>query len=187
MVFMKSIYNMLGKFLRDIFNNVYRSFLRVIGYIVVLLVISLAARSCAKAMTINDNLRTIGDTQFRILENIYERSNYDNYLIASDYVNNGYNNYMNYYVCLTNDKIDTSNVKNVNSNCEELYRYYSYSSNYTLEKVNDSQLKIVNSMYYTNTLLSKPYYYNVFILLIIIVLFLIIFWLFYVFGKVFRL
>lgn len=187
MVFMKSIEILLKKVFNDIFYNIYRSFLRVIGYIVVIVVIGLAASRCAKAMTIQDNLRTISDLQFKLLENIYYRSDYDNYIISSSYSNSSYNNITNYYICLTNDKIDTSNVKNVTSNCDELYHYNSYSNNYTLEKINDDQLKVVNSIYYTNTIASKRFYYNVIVLLIILVIIASIVWLFSVFSKIFRL
>ena len=187
MVFMISMKGLLKRVGKDIIKSVYRSFMKILGYVVVILVIGLAARSCAKAMTVQDNLRTIGDTQFKLLENIYERSDYDNYLITSNYNKSSYNNTTNYYLCLTNEKINTNDVKNATSSCSELYHYNAYSNNYVLEKLNDNQLKVVNSVYYTNTIHSKPFYYNVIILLIIIVILCSISWLFSVFSKVFKL
>lgn len=149
MVFMKSIYLILRRSIREIFYHMYHSFLKIIAYIVLLVVIGLAATRCAKAMTINDNLRTIGDTQLNMFIDVFERSNYKNYVISSVYATGSYSS-TNYYLCLTDSDINTGDYKNINVICDELYRYYSYSSNYTFEKVNDDHLNIKNSVYYTN-------------------------------------
>lgn len=187
MVFLKSIKSILNKFVNDVFNNIYRSFLRIIGYIVVIVVIGLAASRCAKAMTINDNLRTISDAQRAMFENIYLRSDFDNYILTSSYNSSSYNNYTDYYLCLTNNKLDVTNVKNIESDCEELYKYNNYSNNYTLEKLNDKNLKINNSVYYTNSLMDKSIGYNTVVLLIAIALFLIALFILIILFKVFRL
>jgi len=184
---MKNILNILNKFANDIFSNIYRSFLRVIGYIVVIVVIGLAASRCAKAMTINDNLRTISDSQRSMFENIYKRSNYDNYILTSSYTNSSYNNYTDYYLCLTNDKLDTSNVKKITSNCDELYKYNNFSNNYTFEKLNDNKLIVTNSIYYTSSIVDKNAIYNQTILLISICLFVIAIFISIILFKVFRL
>lgn len=187
MVFLKSIKCILSKFVNDICNNIYRSFLRIIGYIVVIFVIGLAASRCAKAMTINDNLRTINDTQIKMFENIYKRSNYDNYILSSSYNSSSYNNYIDYYLCLTNDKLDTSNVKKITSNCDELYKYNTFSNNYTFEKLNDNKLIVTNSIYYTSSIVDKNAIYNQTILLISICLFVIAIFISIILFKVFRL
>jgi len=187
MVFMISMKGLLKRVGKDIIKSVYRSFMKILGYVVVILVIGLAARSCAKAMTVQDNLRTIGDTQFKLLENIYERSDYDNYLITSNYNNSSYNNTTNYYLCLTNDKLDTSNVKKITSNCDELYKYNNFSNNYTFEKLNDNKLIVTNSIYYTSSIVDKNAIYNQTILLISICLFVIAIFISIILFKVFRL
>lgn len=187
MVFMKNIKVLLSKFFNDVFNNIYRSFLRVIGYIVVIVVIGLAASRCAKAMTINDNLRTISDSQRQMFENIYMRSKYDNYILASSYNSSGYSNYTDYYLCLTNDKLDVTNVKNIVSNCDELYKYNSYSNSYVFDKLTDNRLNVVNSVYYTNSIMDKSVGYNTIVILIAIALFVVALFILITLFKVFRL
>lgn len=187
MVFMKSIYNILSKFLNDFKHSLYRSSLRYLSYIIVLVVISFAARSCAQAMTIQNNLRTISDTQIKMFENIYKRSKYDNYILVSNYNSSSYNNYTDYYLCLTNDSLIADDVKNISSNCDQLYKYNNYSNNYTFEKLNDNTLTVTNSIYYTSSFVDKNALYIQVILLIAILMFVFSIFIFIFVFKVFRL
>lgn len=172
MAFIMNMKNLLIKILHDIGYSVYHSFFRVIGYIIVFLVVGFFAQSCAKAATITDNFRTISETNLTFLKDIYERTNYSNYIITSDY-----NNYSSYYLCLTNDVIDTSDVKNLTTRCDELYHYRNTSNNYNLEKLNDNSLTIQNSIYYTNsakTIESEKrlqVYCNIIVLFLCLILF----------------
>jgi len=187
MVFMANIKELLKKLSNDIFYNIYRSFMRILGYIVVILVISLAAQRCAKAMTITDNLRTINEANLNYLVNIYDRNDYKNYIISSDYISSGYNGYTNYYLCLTNDELDVSSPGNITSSCSELYRYNSSTNSYSLEKLSDPELKVINSIYYTNSLSfqESKKFFTAILLSIIIAIAMISF--LYVFSWVFNL
>lgn len=145
-----SIKNLLKKFSCDIAHNVYRAFLRLLGYAIIILVIGFFGHSCTKAMTISDNLRTINETQLEMLENIYNRSNYKYYVISSEYDSTNYNNYTNYYLCLTNEYFDVSNPMNLNATCDKQYKYSYISGSYSLEELSDTELNLSNSIYYTN-------------------------------------
>ena len=64
------------------------------------------ATKVASAKTINQSTDVINDNILKYFENVYEREDYKNYLLASEYVNNGGYNYTTYYyMCLTNEKI----------------------------------------------------------------------------------
>ncbi len=107
------------------------------------------ATKVASAKTINQSTDVINDNILKYFENVYEREDYKNYLLASEYVNNGGYNYTTYYyMCLTNEKIDTSNTLNVTSSCEKTYRYYRSNNVYVLEKINDNSITVNNSIYY---------------------------------------
>lgn len=140
----------LNKIMHDLGASIYHSFFRILGYIIVFLVIGLAASRCAKAMTINENLRTINESTLNTLKNIYERSDYNYYLISSNYIKSGYSNYTDYYLCLTNERFDVSDASNTIATCSELYKYNTYND-YSFVKVNDPELKIVNSFYYVKS------------------------------------
>ena len=144
---MKSI---LNKIMHDLGASIYHSLFRILGYIIVFVVIGLAASRCAKAMTINDNLRTINESTLITLQDIYERSNYNHYLISSNYIKSGYSTYTDYYLCLTNEAFDVTNASNTIATCDELYKYNTYND-YTFVKINDSELKIIDSFYYAKS------------------------------------
>lgn len=150
MVIIKSLKSLLNKFSRDLGSSIYRIIVKFIGYLIVFLVIGFCATRCTKAMTINDNLRTISETQLTLLKDYAESSKYKYYVIASEYNTSGYNNYYNYYLCLTNEQLDISSPNNLNTTCTEIYRYNNTSNNYSMTKINDSNFTLNNSTYYTN-------------------------------------
>lgn len=179
MVILNVMKNMLLKVSSDIGRSIYRSFLRIIGYVAIILIIGFCATRCTKAMTITDNLITISETQLNYFKDIYNRSNYKNYVITSYRTISG-TTYTYYYLCLTNDNLDTSNATNITTNCGELYRYYSYSNNYSMTKLNDNELRLQNSVYYS----SNVYTNNSIIiqLFYVIVIVFLIYLLFYILG-----
>lgn len=150
MVIMKSIKSLLSSFFHDICRNIYRIVVKFIGYLIVFLVIGFCATRCTKAMTISDNLRTISESQLEMFKDIGERSKYKYYVISSEYINSGYNNYYNYYICLTNEQLNVSSPNNLITTCEEIYRYNNTSNNYSMTKVNDTNFNLNNTVYYTN-------------------------------------
>lgn len=169
MVFIKSMKNLLSKFSRDLGHDLYRIVVKFIGYMIVFLIIGFCATRCTKAMTITDNLRTINETQLEMLKDIGKRSKYKYYVISSDYISSGYNNYTNYYICLTNEQLDISTPNFLNTTCEEIYRYTNNSNNYSMAQVVDKQFKLSNVVYYTNYNNSDKYilYINTIIVLIL--------------------
>lgn len=150
MVIIKSLKSLLNKFSHDLGSSIYRIIVKFIGYLIVFLVIGFCATRCTKAMTINDNLRTISETQLTLLKDYAESSKYKYYVIASEYNTSGYNNYYNYYLCLTNEQLDISSPNNLNTTCTEIYRYNNSSNTYSMTKINDSNFTLNNSTYYTN-------------------------------------
>lgn len=157
MVILKGLKSLLSKFTQDIGHDIYRIICKFIGYVIVFLVIGLCASRCAKAMTITDNLRTINETQLTMLKDIGQRSKYKYYVIASEYTNSGYNNYTNYFICLTNEKIDVSTPNFLNTSCEKIYRYTNSSNNYSMTEIVDKQFNLSNVIYYTNYNSSDTY------------------------------
>ncbi len=150
MVILNVMKNMFMKFFRDLSRNIYRSVMRLIGYSIAILLLAFCATRCAKALTISDNLLPISDSQLNYLKNVYERSNYKNYVITSNRINNNYNTITYYYLCLTNDDLDLSSATSLTSNCNEFYRYNSTNNNYEMIKLNDTELILNNSVYYSS-------------------------------------
>ena len=119
------------------------------GFIII--VFCLVATDVAQAKTISNNFQYIDTARLEYFNNIYLRQDeYSYYLLATDTTTSGYTSYYDYYFCLTNDEIDTSNVLSVSSNCEKMYRYYRNDSTYVMEEYNDDTLEVNNSMYYTS-------------------------------------
>ena len=113
------------------------------------------------------------------------RSEYKNYLLASEYIQNNYTYYTDYYICLTNEDIVINSSISASATCEELYRWnYRSSNDNVLEKVNDNRLNINNSVYYTNSTFEKRYVIEKILITISIGLF--TFFLSYVLLKIFR-
>lgn len=154
--------------------------------LLLIVVLSTFATSVASAKTINGNTQVLDDSRYDYFYNLYKRSDYKNYLLSIEYVNNGsYNYYTYYYICLTNDDINITNSINASSNCEEMYRWnYRSSTDNSLEKINDSTLSVTNSVYYTNDSYDKRYVKEKVLITISIGIF--TFFLSYVLLKIFR-
>lgn len=164
MEFLKSIKNILS----DIGSNVYRIVIKFICYALVLLLVGFCATRCTKAMIITDNLRTIPESQLTMLKNIAERNNYKYYVITSDYISSGYNNYTNYYLCLTNEELDITTPNFLETTCEKIYRYTNNSNNYSLGEVVDKEFKLSNVTYYTDYNSSKQKVINIMLVITLI-------------------
>ena len=151
--------------------------------LLLIVVLSTFATTVASAKIINQSSNFIDESIINYANNIYEREDYKNYLLAQEYINNGsYNYYTYYYLCLTNDKIDTTNTLNVSSSCDVLYRYYRNNNTYNIEKLNDKELNVNESIYYTKS--SKNYVIEK--LLITISIGILTFYLTYVLFKLYR-
>lgn len=161
---LKSIKNILS----DIGGNLYRIIIKFICYAFLLLLVGFCATRCTKAMSITDNLRTINDTQLTMLKDIAERNNYKYYVITSDYISSGYNNYTNYYLCLTNDQLDVSTPNFLETTCEKIYRYTNNANNYSLGEVVDKNFKLSNVVYYTNYNESRQKVINIMLIITLI-------------------
>lgn len=151
--------------------------------LLLIVVLSTFATTVASAKTITSSSNFIDDTVINYANNIYDREDYKSYLLAQEYINNGTYNYTTYYyLCLTNEKIDTSNTLNVNATCDVVYRYYRNNNIYVSEKLSDKELNVINSIYYTKT--GKNYVIEK--LLITISIGILTFYLTYVLLKLFR-
>lgn len=165
------------KVLRNIVKHSFR--------LMFLVVLSTFATSVASAKTISNSNQVLDYSRYDYFVNLYMRSEYKNYLLASEYIQNNYSYYTDYYICLTNEDITLNSSISANSTCEELYRWnYRSSSDNVLEKVNDNKLIINNSVYYTNNLYEKRYVLEKILITISIGLF--TFFLSYVILKIFR-
>lgn len=154
-------------------------------YFVFISVLSLVAVSTAEAKTINNSLNFASEERLLYFENLYKRSEYQNYILAIDNDESSYYSSNSYYICLTNSDINFTDNINVSSNCDEMYRYYRYSnSNYILEKVSDNEINIVNSVFYTNNVIDTNYLSDK--MLIALNIGVLSFFLTYVLFKVFR-
>ena len=151
--------------------------------LLLIVVLSTFATTVASAKTISQSSNFIDDSVITYADNIYEREDYKYYLLSQEYINNGSYNYTTYhYLCLTNEKIDTTNTLNVSSSCDTFYRYYRSNSIYNIEKLNDNELNVNNSIYYTKS--SKNYFIEK--LLVTISIGILTFYLSYVLFKLFR-
>lgn len=166
----------------DILNNM-KSILKYSFSFLIIAVLSTFATSVASAKTITQSNSLISEDMLNYFNNIYEREDYKNYLLVNEYVSNGsYNSINYYYMCLTNDIIDTSDTLNVVSSCDKIYRVYRSNSSYVLENYHDNSLSISNSIYYAEN--GKKYYIEK--LLIGLNIGVLTFYLSYVILKIFR-
>lgn len=139
------------EFLKGIFKSVSFHIGKLIVYALLALLLTFALRSRnVNALTINDSYDSVSDNYLKVLINTFDTSNYKYYFIVSNYDNSVSYGRNTYYLCLTNN-VNEDNIKTINANvsCEEMYSY-SYNNGYVLSKINDSALKINNSIYYTN-------------------------------------
>lgn len=155
--------------IKSIFYHFKNRAARYIAYIIFGILMSLLAQSCASALTITDNLRIISDTNFNYLKNVGDTSNFKDYVITSQYINNGnYNYYTRYILCLTNNDLTITNEINMSVNCEKLITYYSYSNDYSYTITTNEQLVIDNSIYYLKDKNTSNIYVFIWAILIIL-------------------
>lgn len=139
----------------DIIINI-KSILKKTSFCLCAIAFCVSATEVAHAKTISNNYNYLDTSRLEFFNNIYMRSNYKSYLLATEQTSTGYNNYTSYYYCLSNDIIDTTNTLNTTLNCDKLYRYFrNTNSEYVIEEVNDNELKVQNSIYYSNSLYDK--------------------------------
>lgn len=123
-----------------------------------IVVLSAFATKVASAKTINNSNQVLDYSRYDYFVNLYMRSEYKNYLLASEYIQNNYSYYTDYYICLTNEDITINSSISASATCSELYRWnYRSSNDNVLEKVNDNTLNVNNSVYYTNNVKDKKF------------------------------
>lgn len=145
-----------------------RNIARIIAYAIISFICAFFAQSCANAQSLSNNLRTINDTYFKYFENVANSLDYKNYIITSDYINNGsYNNYSIYYLCLTNDTLNNQDPLNISVSCEKLYTYYSYNNTYNYNIRNNENLVLNNNLYYSSS--NKVNDTNIYLICLIII------------------
>lgn len=139
-------------------KNILNSFLFKAFIIAVFCVV---ATPVADAKTVTDSQEFISEDRLLYFENLYKRSDYNHYLlVAEDNVDNYYS-YTDYYICLSNEDIEITDNLNASLNCEEMYRYYRISNNnYDLVKVNDNNLIVEDSLFYTSNIYDIDYVEN---------------------------
>lgn len=141
------------------------------------------AQSCAKALSLSDNLRTINESQLNYLLNVAKSSDYKNYVITSDYVNNGsYNNYSVYYLCMTDKEIIKDTYISLSTTCDDLITYYIYNNNYNYNTSKNVPFNLNNVIYYSNTKENN----NLYTLLLIVILALFSIFMLIIFQRIFR-
>lgn len=167
-------------------NNIKDCLKTSFRFLVIVTVLSTFATSVASAKTVTSTSSVIDSATLDYFENIYKRSNYKNYVIASEYITSGvgYNYITYYYFCLSNQQIEVSDPINVNASCDVLYRSYRNNNTYVLERQYDNNLIVSNNIYYTNNIYDTNYALNKLLVLISICLF--SFYLSYVLIKIFR-
>lgn len=146
-------------------------------------VFSVVACSHADAKTVTDSYNYLDTNSLNYYQNVYMREDYKYSILTSEYVNLGsYNTVTYYYLCLTNTEVDVSNTSNVNATCDKLYQYYRQNNVYHVEKLEDSNLSINDSLYYYQD--SKHYVNYTF--LFIIAIFVVALFLFLVIKSILR-
>lgn len=126
--------------------------------LLLIVVLSTFATAVASAKTINNSNQVLDYSRYDYFVNLYMRSEYKNYLLASEYIQNNYSYYTDYYICLTNEDITINSSISASATCSELYRWnYRANSDNVLEKVNDTNLIVNNSVYYVNNVKDKGF------------------------------
>lgn len=169
-----------------IIKNIVNSFIIKNSFrLLLIVVLSTFATSVASAKTIDNSNQVLDYSRYDYFINLYDRSKYKNYLLASEYIQNSYSYYTDYYICLTNEDVTINSSISAIANCDELYRWnYRSNSDNVLEKVNDNKLIVNNSVYYTNNAYDKRYVMEKLLIMLNIGLF--TFFLSYVILKNFR-
>lgn len=151
-----------------------KKYLKYIIYIFVSLLATFFAHSCANAQAISNNLRTISDTYLDYFKSVGSSSNYKNFIITSSYNDSSYSRYTTYYLCLTNDDIDTSDSLHLNVSCDVFMTYYTYNNTYTYDIKNNENLILSNVIYYSYSNVNYSHIFLFCILLISCCIFLIL-------------
>lgn len=134
-----------------------KNILRISFMFILIIVLSTFATDVASAKTINNSNQFADTARLEYFNNMYERSDYKNYLMSIEYVGSGYNYYTYYYMCMSNEAIEFTDNANASLNCDELIRYYRNGSDYQVDKMSDNNLTVNNSVYYTNKKYEKSY------------------------------
>lgn len=100
----------------------------------------------AKAITSSYNY--LDSTTLNYVQNIYEREEYKYGLLSTELEGTNYNYITYYYLCLTNDEIDSSSALSSNAKCDTFYRFHRQNNNYYIDKLEDDELKVSNSIFY---------------------------------------
>lgn len=148
------------------------------------IVLCLSATSVAQAKTINNTVSFPNSIYLEYFKNFYNSSGYKNYILVMD---DNSSMYYDLYFCLTDDELIIDN-NNVNATCNAMYRYYSstsgYNSSYIFEKIDDDELIVNNSIFFTSNNVDTSYLTNLALLSLNIGVFSI--FLIYVLFKLFR-
>ena len=120
------------------------------------------------AKTIDSSSAFIDSSTRDYFNNIYEREEYKYSILSSEYITNssGYGSTTYYYLCLTDNRPDTSTTENIQSTCDKLYRFHRTSSIYDIEHLSDSNFKVVNGIYYLQD--SKHYLTTTYLIILCI-------------------
>lgn len=136
-----------------------------------------------EAKTIYNNNYVGNSNYITMFENMFERSDYPDYLLSIENVTSGYSSYDNYYFCLSN-KVEVTNQLTAKANCEEMYLYSrDNNSSYHLEKINDNYLEVSNSVYYKSVVHDNIYWLRLFGTSILILMCFYLTW--FIFKEVF--
>ena len=138
----------------------------------------LMAVNTAEAKTITNQFEYIDQSRLYMFYNMFTKSGYSTYLLASERVISSYSSYNNYYFCLSNDNLEYIDINNSSLNCNELYSYYREDNKYVFKKISDDVLKINNSIYYSDNFSSTNLFSNSLILGILVITILMFFLLF---------
>lgn len=129
-------------------NNL-KSILKISFTTLLVVVLSAFAVDTASAKTLSSSNTMLDESTIDYFNDIYDRENYSYMVYASEYVNtSGYNYTTYYYLCLTNEKVNTSDTLNVNVVCDELYQYSKNNNSYVVNKLDDTDFIVNNSIYY---------------------------------------
>lgn len=149
-----------------ILNNL-KSILKYKFLILAFIVIGFSAvtTQVVSAKTITSSVAFADDTRLKYFENLYKRSDYDYYLLSIENISNNYSSYNDYYFCLTNENIVVTDEFNASATCDKLFTYYRDTDNkYVLEQVDDNELIINNSVYYTSDIYNNEKINSIFII-----------------------
>lgn len=127
----------------------------------IIAVFCVVATPVADAKTVTNSQVFISEDRLLYFENLYKRSDYNQYLLVAEDNLDNYYSYTDYYICLSNEDIKSTDNLNASLNCEEMYRYYRLSNNnYDLVKVEDNNLTAQDSLFYSSNIYDIDYVEN---------------------------